>query len=101
MSTLATRLRRGKLPRTEEFINKVVESRRHYALRRLRNAVDHYAQRKKLPAYRDFTNKASMDYRSYPELASSAYEALTVHIEQQECIPEQWKASDSEIWGEV
>ncbi len=101
MSTLATRLRRGKLPRTEEFINKVVESRRHYALRRLRNAVDHYAQRKKLPAYRDFTNKASMDHRSYPELASSAYEALTVHIEQQECIPEQWKASDSEIWGEV
>ncbi|WP_263821122.1 TnsD family Tn7-like transposition protein [Salinibacter sp.] len=99
-STLQTRLRRKKLPRTAEFIDQVVENKRDYALRRLRNAVDHYAQIKKLPAYRDFTDKASMDYRSYPELASSAYAALTAHIEEQECIPEQWKTSDPEPWRE-
>nr|WP_262507558.1 TnsD family Tn7-like transposition protein [Salinibacter altiplanensis] len=100
ISTLQSRLRRGKLPNTEKFVDQVVEGRRDYALRRLCSAVSHYASESELPPYRDFTDKASMDSRSYPELASSAYAALTAHIEEQECIPEQWKTSDSEIWGE-
>jgi hypothetical protein len=101
-NTLRSRLQRGKLPNTERFAGRVVESRKDYALRRLRNAVSHYALAGELPAFRDFTDKAYMDYRSYPELALSAYSALETHIEQQEPIPEQWKViSNSEILEEA
>lgn len=97
VSTLQTRLRRKKLPQTEEFIGKVTEDRRDYALRRLCNVINHYAQQKELPAYREFTNEAAMDHRSYPELATAAYAALKAHIDHKKSIPGQWKASDPEI----
>jgi hypothetical protein len=97
INTLQSRLQRGKLPRTARFVNQVVEGKRDYALRRLRNAVGYYALRGEIPAYRDFTEKAAMDYRSYPDLASSAYAALSSHVKHQETIPRQWQVSNSTI----
>jgi hypothetical protein len=96
-TTIRSRLRTGKLPNSEKFLDQVAEGRRDYAIRRLCSTISHYASNGELPNYTCFAKKTSISYSFYPDLSLSAYDVLKSYIEEKKCIPEKWKASEIEM----
>ena len=91
VGTLQKRISEGKIPKTKKYIEKYSESRKQYAVRKLKNGIKYFSEKESIPAFSTFTKKSRVKKKSYPIITRSAFTALRAHLEDKQPIPEQWK----------
>jgi len=57
------RLRQGKLPKTKKYLDRVLESNKEYAIRRLKNRVEHYSSLRIIPSITKFKRSARIGHQ--------------------------------------
>lgn len=89
--TLGDRILRNNIPKTENYLNRILESSKDFAKRRIRYAMYSFVKNGVVPSFSEFSKKARVKYGAYPVITHSAFTALRDYLEDQVPIPEQWK----------
>jgi len=89
---LVGRLRGENIPKTKEYVYDVLETNEEYAVRRLRNRINHFYSSRDLPTLTVFKQSARINYSSHNRISKEAYDALRNNIEYRVPLPKEWES---------